>query len=547
MAASKNLPGGGDASNIQLNSNKKHIKQDLAVSYWNESNQPPYKVVNSSTRGKGKVVPVPGVSGSPSTLPKATRIASLSNIDIQHGERQDDPHPRVDRQLVYSWVPYYTLGDSPQSVYGAMSTMWSSKPLLMKVKKGEKGIFVVGELDFDRLSELSSKSNRQGIVVMCSDAKSHRFMEFDLKKNDARGPYYVREFETQMLSMNSVKDFVQCSRSWTKQKLFLKAPLQVDSDNNDILGQQCIDYVLEHVLDWESLDSIFGSQRFTVAKKNAFLEAGSRNGVLPERYSNRDQVVVQVSGRRRITMISPDQTFRRMYPYPTHHPYDGMAMASIETLERDRWPGVTDVSLQRAILEPGDALFVPAYWLIHVHDLDKENISIRVPLENGATTGRRAPAKDSMLVRVSRTLEDRVAQVVGVANTKRWLRIISKGNEMKIVDLGTVSGYKHARMCQEVRDDMEQSLGCGSWSTLLPLVIDRRLEPTPWLNENFREPLLLTDDPVIVQDTRTEEERKYPTLFRKKLEREGWHVEPTVSTVPIPGVNMPKDADYRMI
>lgn len=32
---------------------------------------------------------------------------------------------------------------------------------------------------------------------------------------------------------------------------------------------------------------------------------------------------------------------------------------------------------------------------------------------------------------------------------------------------------------------------------------------------------------------------------RAKLEAEGWHVAPTVSTVPIPGVNMPKNADYR--
>lgn len=32
---------------------------------------------------------------------------------------------------------------------------------------------------------------------------------------------------------------------------------------------------------------------------------------------------------------------------------------------------------------------------------------------------------------------------------------------------------------------------------------------------------------------------------RTKLEREGWYVPPSVSTVPIPGVNMPKNADYR--
>ena len=32
---------------------------------------------------------------------------------------------------------------------------------------------------------------------------------------------------------------------------------------------------------------------------------------------------------------------------------------------------------------------------------------------------------------------------------------------------------------------------------------------------------------------------------RAKLEAEGWSVPPSVSTVPIPGVNMPLNADYR--
>lgn len=32
--------------------------------------------------------------------------------------------------------------------------------------------------------------------------------------------------------------------------------------------------------------------------------------------------------------------------------------------------------------------------------------------------------------------------------------------------------------------------------------------------QDFREPLYLTDKPVVYQDTRTEEERRYPQLFR---------------------------------
>jgi len=237
-----------------------------------------------------------------------------------------------------------------------------------------------------------------------------------------------------------------------------------------------------------------------------------------------------------------------MYPYPTHHPYDTMAMASIETLNPEEWPGTKDTRLERAILAPGDVLFVPAYWFVHVHELEDETICVRVPLSNlkrGSQHARRPPARDATLLRVSRALEDRVAQTVGVSDVKRWLRIISKGSAAKFLDLSTVKGYKCARMTQAVRDD----LACSGLSveTALARIIDHRLEATPWLNQNFREPLLLTDTPKVYEDTRTDEERKYPTLFRKKLERDGWTVQKTASTVPIPGVNMPKDADYRLI
>ena len=67
-----------------------------------------------------------------------------------------------------------------------------------------------------------------------------------------------------------------------------------------------------------------------------------------------------------------------------------------------------------------------------------------------------------------------------------------------------------------------------------------------WLNEKlFREPLYLLDRPYHVEDDRTDLEKKFPEFFRTKLRREGWEVPEAKSTVPIPGYNMPADADYR--
>ena len=57
----------------------------------------------------------------------------------------------------------------------------------------------------------------------------------------------------------------------------------------------------------------------------------------------------------------------------------------------------------------------------------------------------------------------------------------------------------------------------------------------------------LLDKPFTLEDTRTELEKKFPEFFRRKLRQDGWQVADTVSTVPIPGYNMPADANYRTL
>lgn len=446
--------------------------------------------------------------------------------------------------LSYSWIKYFAFEDSPQQAYEALSCMWNKVPVLIT---SSTMVSKEHAVSFDRLLEWSSS---EALEVMCSDSKVHRFMSFDNGKNDARGPYYVREFETQILNM-SAQEFVRSSRSWTKKKLFLRSRLCSMRREGEGYAREVFEgglqKVAHHILDsgyidWERLQALVSAQRFG-AIGPVSLEAGSRNGVLPLQYSTRDALHIQLTGRRRVTLISPSQAFGCIYPYPVAHPYDTYAMASIEKIDLDQWPGIRNASLHRAIVGPGELLYIPAFWFVHIHDLENENTSLNVPLGSR----QRAPAADSILLRVSRALEERVADVVGVSEVKRWFRIIASGSETKYIDLNTVKGYKRARLCQDIRDEMGRSLGEGAWSRLLPRVLDHRLQPTPWLNEHYREPLLLTDTPVRIEDTRTEEERKYPTLFREKLEKEGWHVPKTVSTVPIPGYNMDKDQDYRLL
>lgn len=70
----------------------------------------------------------------------------------------------------------------------------------------------------------------------------------------------------------------------------------------------------------------------------------------------------QVTGRRRVLLVSPSHAFAGMYPFPMHHPYDGYAMPDLDTPDLDAWPLLQNVRGQVTILRPGDLLFIPAFW-----------------------------------------------------------------------------------------------------------------------------------------------------------------------------------------
>jgi hypothetical protein len=294
--------------------------------------------------------------------------------------------------------------------------------------------------------------------------------------------------------------------------------------------------------------------------------------------------MVQVTGRRRILLMSPATAFDGMYPYPTHHPYDMYSMVDLEKVDLGMWPKTSTIgeittssssntskilsspttngsntdsssssaTILKCILSPGDVLFIPAYWFVHTQFLEAEDAALSITMAQGTT---RPPAPDAAALRVSRALEERVADFEGPSEVRRWLQLIGHGDEYSAIAIGTVKGYKRVVLCQSIRDDVDDNLGSADnnirssngnsgnmWAVLLPAMCQGRLVPTPWLNVNFREPLYLSDIPVRLEDTRTEEEKKYPELFRRKLQAAGWSVPQSKSTVPIPGYNMPNTA-----
>ena len=189
------------------------------------------------------------------------------------------------------------------------------------------------------------------------------------------------------------------------------------------------------------------------------------------------------------------------------------------------------------VLEPGDILHIPRYWWRQIHTLSSDAISLNIATEIGG----RIRTPGMVYPMLGRTLEERVVFDEGVENCRRWLETIARGREIDTIDLGTVSGLRRLDMAQMIRDEISHNIGPGQWASFLNSLITGRLTQTPWLNQNFKEILYLKDKPVILEDTRTDLEKAYPEFYRGKLEKEGYKVEATVSTIPIPGLNVPMD------
>lgn len=461
--------------------------------------------------------------------------------------------------------------DSPQNAYRAMTIMWDHQPVLLRqcplvslATARERGFEVLVSSSSPETAKPSQPMLKlhlkdDQVVVWCSEQSKHRFLECDMSKNLAISPYHIREAETQHLNM-TLDEFVLCARRWTSRRIMYRGTALLTesrTENAKNSGEDTTTYnrlqpvsgplavvssALKDRIDWSWLTGIQSSQGFGPVYK-VDVEAGTSGGLQPARYLMVDSLLAQVSGRRRVLLLPPSAAFRGLYPYPVAHPYDGYSMVDLERLDPDEWPGCTEVRGHAAVLRPGDVLYVPAYWFVHEQDIEAENVTLRFLMGHGT----RAPSEEAAPLRISRALEERVGAIEGPSGVKKWLTLIGSGLEVDQLDLGTVLGYKRALMCQGVRDEVEESLGQGAWAEFLPAMCRGRLRPTPWLNKDFREPLLLTDTPVIIEDTRSEEEKKYPTLFRRKLEAEGWNVPASVSTVPVPGVNMPMNADYRTL
>jgi [protein]-arginine 3-hydroxylase / protease len=105
------------------------------------------------------------------------------------------------------------------------------------------------------------------------------------------------------------------------------------------------------------------------------LWVGIGGNISPLHHDMSENLLSQVRGRKRILLFEPNQT-SLLYPFPAHSKIPYMSQINIEQPDIDKFPKFQKAKYMECLIEPGDMLFIPAFWWHQVYSLDELNISV---------------------------------------------------------------------------------------------------------------------------------------------------------------------------
>ena len=281
-----------------------------------------------------------------------------------------------------------------------------------------------------RHADAFGKGSKREMRCMTTDAAKHSFTPA-LERNNAFGSHYRVRKPTTDVSSRDFPTFVTCARRWSDLKTYLLDDVCVHSgedDDDDVNNSAPRSFPNDPIgsdvaagIDWEWLGNVRRALKMGPVR-GAVLSAGTENSLLPAHHltgafathttaspvvtrvgkfevnpldiaaaeagneaakslSNEnhcESFQVQVIGRRRVLLISPDVSYKGLYPYPTSHPFDGSAIANLDDADYSKHPRLAQVRGASAICEPGDVLFVPDSWWRHEHGLTREHAAVEI-------------------------------------------------------------------------------------------------------------------------------------------------------------------------
>lgn len=107
----------------------------------------------------------------------------------------------------------------------------------------------------------------------------------------------------------------------------------------------------------------------------ANLWIGTGGNISPLHYDMSENFLCQLRGRKRVLLFEPKQT-SLLYPFPAHSKIPHMSQLNIDQIDRDKFPKFQKAKYIDCMLEPGEMLFIPAFWWHQVYSLDQLNIAI---------------------------------------------------------------------------------------------------------------------------------------------------------------------------